>query len=171
MKTLVTMLADCRFRLTPFVLALAVALLCSLPAAARAPGGATVLLDAWYNSQTRKNPAGLTELYHYKWNDTTNSGYSLFGQMWRDHGVATETLTTAPTLENLKDAQYYLIVSPDNPAKNPNPHFMDEADAFQVAQWVKSGGVSPLMENDPANADIEHLDLLAGQVVVDFTYW
>lgn len=137
------------------------------PSTAAGKNGA-ILLDAWYNSQTRKNPAGLTELYHYKWNDTTNSGYSLFGQMWRDHGVATETLTTAPTLENLKDAQYYLIVSPDNPAKNPNPHFMDEADAFQVAQWVKSGGVLLLMENDPANADIEHLDLLADQFGLHF---
>src|SRR5580692_1718087 len=90
-----------------------------------------ILLDAWFNSQTRKNAAGQTELYHYKWDDTTNSGYSLFAQIFRDHGFATSTLTTAPTVKNLNGAQYYMIVSPDIPAKNPNPHYITQADAAQ----------------------------------------
>jgi unsaturated rhamnogalacturonyl hydrolase len=127
-----------------------------------------ILLDAWFNSQTRKNPAGQTELYHYKWDDTTNSGYSLFAQIFRDHGIATSTLTTAPTLKNLSGAQYYMIVSPDIPAKNPNPHYITQADAAQVVKWVKRGGVLLLMENDPANADIPHMDLLADQFGLHF---
>jgi unsaturated rhamnogalacturonyl hydrolase len=130
--------------------------------------GQRVLLDAWYNSQKRKNAAGETEYFHYKWNDYSNSGFSLFGHIFRSYGIATETLYTAPTVANLKRAQYYIIVSPDNPAKNPNPHFMTEADASEIASWVKQGGVLLLMENDPANADIPHLDLLADRFGLHF---
>jgi unsaturated rhamnogalacturonyl hydrolase len=145
----------------------AIAFLYCVPAVSQAVSG-TVLLDAWYNSQTRRNDAGQMELYHYKWNDTTNAGYSLFGQIWRSHGIETETLTTAPTVEKLKGAQYYIIVSPDNPAKNPNPHYMTAGDADQIAQWVRAGGVLLMMENDPANADIEHMDLLADKFGLHF---
>ena len=128
----------------------------------------TILLDAWYNSQTRPGPDGKPQLYHYKWDDTTNSGYSLFGQMWRDAGVSTGTLTTEPTESSLKKAQYYLITSPDNVAKNPNPHYMTSADADVIARWVRRGGTLLLMENDPANADISHMDLLADRFGLHF---
>lgn len=123
--------------------------------------GQKVLVDAWFNSQKRKNAAGETEYYHYKWSDYTWDGFSLFGHMWRSYGVATDTLYTAPTLANLSSAHYYIIVSPDNPAKNPRPNYMTQADAKQVAAWVKRGGVLVMMENDPSNADIPHMDLLA----------
>jgi unsaturated rhamnogalacturonyl hydrolase len=130
--------------------------------------GQTVLVDAWFNSQTRKNAAGETELFHYKWDDLSNSGFSLFGHIWRSYGVATKTLTSAPDAEKLKGGQYYILASPDNTAKNPNPHYMTEADAGQVAQWVRGGGVLLLMANDPANGDIEHLDLLADKFGLHF---
>lgn len=128
----------------------------------------TILLDAWFNSQTRPGPDGRPVLYHYKWDDTTNSGYSLFGQMWRNHGVTTATLATAPTPAALKEARYYMIVSPDIPAKNPNPHYMTAADAAVIEKWVRRGGVLLLMENDPANADIPHMDLLADRFGLHF---
>jgi unsaturated rhamnogalacturonyl hydrolase len=130
--------------------------------------GQTVLVDAWFNSQTRKNAAGATELFHYKWDDFSSSGFSLFGHIWRSYGVATTTLASAPTAEDLKGAQYYIVVSPDNPAKNPNPHYMTAEDAEQIAAWVRGGGVLLMMENDPANADIEHLDLLADKFGLHF---
>jgi unsaturated rhamnogalacturonyl hydrolase len=130
--------------------------------------GQTVMVDAWFNSQTRKNAAGETELFHYKWDDFSNSGFSLFGHIWRSYSVATKTLASAPTAEDLKGAQYYIVVSPDNPAKNPNPHYMTAEDAEQIAAWVRGGGVLLMMENDPANADIEHLDLLADKFGLHF---
>lgn len=130
--------------------------------------GETVLLDAWYNSQTRKNAAGQTELFHYKWDDFSNSGYSLFGHLFRGFGLKTETLAAAPTAENLRRSQIYLIVSPDNPAKNPNPHYMNETDASTIAAWVRHGGTLLMMENDPANADIPHMDILADKFGLHF---
>ncbi|HEX4004705.1 MAG TPA: DUF4350 domain-containing protein [Acidobacteriaceae bacterium] len=155
-------------------IALAAIVSCSVLISAQEPSPSlesshgTILLDAWYNSQTRPGPDGKPELYHYKWDDTTNSGYSLFGKMWRAAGVATETLMTEPTAAALKKAQFYLIVSPDNPAKNPNPHYMTSADAAVIEKWVRRGGVLLLMENDPANADIEHMDLLADRFGLHF---
>ncbi|MGA9719622.1 MAG: DUF4350 domain-containing protein [Acidobacteriaceae bacterium] len=130
--------------------------------------GETVMLDAWFNSQQRKNAAGQEEYFHYKWNDSTDSGYSLFGQIFSSHGAILQTLYQPPTMERLKNAQLYIIVSPDNPAKNPNPHYVQSGDADQVSAWVKQGGVLVLMENDPANADIAHLNLMADRFGIHF---
>lgn len=134
----------------------------------RQGAGQTVLLDAWYNSQKRTNAAGQAEYFHYKWNDYSNSGFSLFGHIFRSYGISTDTLYTAPKRENLSHATYYIIASPDNRDKNANPHYMTEADAEQVTAWVKQGGILLLMENDPANADITHLDLLADKFGLHF---
>ncbi len=130
--------------------------------------GQTVLLDAWYNSQQRKNAAGLTEYFHYKWSDKSDSGYALFAHLFQSYGAATETLYSAPTHDSLRKAQYYIIVSPDIPVKNPNPHYMTAQDAEQIAAWVKDGGILILMENDPPNADLAHLNLLADKFGIHF---
>src|SRR5579862_1355423 len=130
--------------------------------------GQTILVDAWFNSQIRRNAAGQTESFHYKWSDFSDSGYSLLGHMFRSYGVGTGTLDSAPTLSNLSAAQLYLIVSPDIPVKNPHPHYMTTHDADQIAAWVHGGGVLILMENDPPNADIEHLNLLAERFGIHF---
>lgn len=121
----------------------------------------TVLLDAWFNSQTRPDATGTPVSFHYKWNDESNSGFSLFGRIFRNFGAQTKTLYIEPTLASLKGAQVFIIVSPDIPAKNPNPHYMQPQDAEQIAQWVKNGGVLMILENDPPNADIDHLNLLS----------
>jgi unsaturated rhamnogalacturonyl hydrolase len=137
------------------------------PSAAEAHGE-TVIVDAWFNSQQRKNAAGQEEYFHYKWNDYSNSGFSLFGHIFATRGATLDTLYTAPTVERLKGAQYYIIVSPDIPAKNPHPHYVQPQDADQVAEWVRQGGILILMENDPDNADIEHLDLIADRFGIHF---
>ena len=82
--------------------------------------------------------------------------------------METKTLATAPTAEKLKGARFYIIVSPDNPSKTPEPHYMNAADAEEIAAWVKQGGVLVLMENDPANADITHMDVLADMFGLHF---
>ncbi len=130
--------------------------------------GQRVIVDAWFNSQQRTNAAGHTVYFHYKWDDLSNDGFSLFGHIFRNYGVDTGTLYSAPTVEKLKNAQFYIIVSPDIPSKNPHPHYLQPEDAVAVAQWVKSGGVLLMMENDPADADIEHLDRLADVFGIHF---
>jgi unsaturated rhamnogalacturonyl hydrolase len=130
--------------------------------------GQTVVVDAWFNSLKRKNAAGQDEFFHYKWDDMSDSGYSLLGQIFASHGATLGTLYSAPTVKNLEQAQYYVIASPDNPSKNPNPHYAQPEDGEQVAAWVKSGGVLVMLENDPPNADIEHFNNIVDRFGIHF---
>ena len=130
--------------------------------------GKTVLLDAWFNSQMRPDATGRAISFHYKWDDMSDSGYSMFGQIFRNFGAETTTLYTRPVAADLRKAQVYIIVSPDIPSRNPNPHYMETADADEIALWVKSGGVLMMMENDPEHADIDHLNLLAEKFGIHF---
>jgi len=130
--------------------------------------GDTVLMDAWFNSQTRVNAFGQRVSFHYKWYDESNDGYSLLGQVFRSFGAKTETLFTPPTVSALRDAQVYIIASPDTLAKNPNPHYVQAEDGSQIAEWVKAGGVLVLLANDPANTDLDHFNLIADRFGIHF---
>jgi unsaturated rhamnogalacturonyl hydrolase len=127
-----------------------------------------VMVDAWFNSQTRQNAFGQTELFHYKWTDDSNSGYSLFGRAFRRYGAGLSTLPAAPTRENLARAQIYIIASPDIPSKNPNSHFMDKASGDAIEAWVRAGGVLLLFSNDRDNTEFEHFDTLADRFGIHF---
>lgn len=130
--------------------------------------GKTIMVDAWFNSQQRTNAAGQKEYFHYKWRDFSNSGFSLLGHIFHGHGASLAMLTQPPTLARLRNAQIYFIVSPDIPKWNPHPNYVQPRDAEQVAAWVKQGGVLVLMENDPANADIDHFNLIADRFGIHF---
>lgn len=130
--------------------------------------GKTVLMDAWFNSQTRKNAAGQTELFHYKWDDDTNSGYSFVGHAFERYGVKLETLKTAPTLTDLRKAQIYMLVSPDIPVKNPRPNYMDKASGDAIEAWVKAGGVLILLQNDKTNSEFEHFNTMSERFGIHF---
>lgn len=130
--------------------------------------GVTAMVDAWFNSQTRQTALGQTELYHYKWNDDSNSGYSFFGRAFRRYGVKLATETSAPTRADLDKAQIYIIASPDNPAKNPTPHFMDKASGDAIEAWVKDGGLLLLLSNDRDNTEFEHFDTLSDRFGIHF---
>jgi unsaturated rhamnogalacturonyl hydrolase len=139
-----------------------------LAPAATMARGKTVLLDAWFNSQKREDASGNTNYFHYKWNDHADSGFSAFAHIFESYGATTDTLYTAPRLADLKKAQVYVIVSPDIPAKNPNPHYMEAADAEQIAHWVHEGGVLVMMENDSGNSEFEHFNLLSEKFGIHF---
>jgi unsaturated rhamnogalacturonyl hydrolase len=128
----------------------------------------TVLLDAWFNSQTRKNAAGQTELFHYKWDDDANSGFSFFGRAFQRYGVNLATETTAPTAADLGRAQIYVLASPDIPVKNPTPHYMDKASGDAIQAWVKAGGVLLLMENDVTNSEFDHFNTMSERFGIHF---
>src|SRR5215469_3755274 len=130
--------------------------------------GKTVLLDAWFNSQTRKNAFGQTELFHYKWDDDSNSGFAFFGRAFQRYGVKLATEKTAPSLGDLSKAQIYIIASPDIPAKNPQLHYMDKASGDAIEAWVKAGGVLILMENDVNNSEFDHFNTMSERFGIHF---
>ena len=130
--------------------------------------GKTVLMDAWFNSQTRKNAAGQTEVFHYKWDDDANSGFAFFGRAFQRYGVTLATEKGVPTPADLKKAQIYVIASPDIPVKNPAPNYMDKASGDAIQAWVKAGGVLILMENDVTNSEFEHFNTMSERFGIHF---
>ncbi len=130
--------------------------------------GRVVLMDGWFNSQKRTDAFGKEVLFHYKWNTQDEPGYSLVGHIFRNFGAETKELDAEPTFENLKSAQLYMIVSPDNAAKNPHLNSADSNDAEQIAQWVKAGGVLAIMENDTSFADLDHFNVIAAKFGMHF---
>ncbi len=130
--------------------------------------GRTVLVDGWFNSQQRTDAFGETVYFHYKWDTWDEPGYSLFGHIFRNYGANTAELDSEPTAANLKRADVYVIVSPDNLDKNPHPHFANTEDATQVAQWVKAGGMLMIMENDTSYADLDHFNVVAEKFGIHF---
>jgi unsaturated rhamnogalacturonyl hydrolase len=130
--------------------------------------GDTVLMDAWFNSQTRTDAFGQRVSFHYKWYDESNDGYSLLGDIFRNFGAKTETIYAEPTVSALRQAQVYIIASPDTLAKNPNLHDVQPEDGAKIAEWVKAGGVLVMLANDPANTDLDHFNLIADQFGIHF---
>ena len=134
--------------------------------------GKVVMVDAWFNSQTRKNAAGQTELYHYKWDDDTNNGFAFFGRGFQRYGAVLDEETVAPGsaagMAKLKGAKVFVMASPDIPSKNPTPNYMDKASGDAIEAWVKAGGVLLLMQNDGPNAEFEHFNTLADRFGIHF---
>ncbi|HUA99618.1 MAG TPA: glycoside hydrolase family 88 protein [Terracidiphilus sp.] len=130
--------------------------------------GDTVMVDGWFNSQKRTDPTGREVYFHYKWDDQSNPGYSLWGHIFRNFGAHTATLYAEPTAENLRQAQVFIVASPDNLDTNRQAHFPTAEDAAQIAKWVKAGDVFVIMENDPSLADQTHFDVISDKFGIHF---
>lgn len=129
----------------------------------------TVTLDYFFNSEYKENPAKVMERFHYTWEDTTLNGYSIWGEIFRQNGLNTKRLETAPTAALLKGSAIYIITDPDTKKEAPVPNFMTREYADVIAKWVKNGGVLVLMANDSANAELPHFNLLAKAFGIHFT--
>jgi unsaturated rhamnogalacturonyl hydrolase len=133
-------------------------------------GNKTVLLDYYFNNERRKDITGASIRYHYTWEDRANSGFSLWGHLFRQFGARTDSLALAPTAENLRRASVYIIVDPDDDREVPDPHYLLPTEIGVIEDWVKAGGVLVLMSNDSANAEFEHFNRLAGRFGIHFNY-
>lgn len=130
--------------------------------------GKTVLLDYYFNNEWKKDVTGKQVRFHYTWDDKSNSGFSMLGDIFNRHGVRTKYLEASPTAKNLKDANIYIIVDPDTEKETAKPNFMNAAAADVIAAWVKSGGVLVLMANDSSNAELRNFNVLASKFGVRF---
>lgn len=127
-----------------------------------------VAMDAWFNSQRRKDPKGNEELFHYKWNDDADSGFSFFGRAFQRYGAKLVEIVDEPTYEHLKNASVYFIVSPDIPAKNPKPNYVNAKDVEAITKWVGDGGVLIMMMNDVHNTEFVHTNTLSERFGIHF---
>jgi unsaturated rhamnogalacturonyl hydrolase len=130
--------------------------------------GKVVLLDDYFNHETKKDPNGRTITWHYKWDEMENGGFSIWGSVFENYGATLDTLSAKPTAADLAKASVYIIVDPDTDKESSEPKYMTPGDADLIADWVKKGGVLALMANDLGNCDLEHFNLLAGRFGIQF---
>nr|WP_199075492.1 DUF4350 domain-containing protein [Pedobacter sp. ASV19] len=133
------------------------------------PGlGRTVVLDSYFNNETRKDQSGNEVSWHYKWEELANGGFSMWGGQFNHAGFKTSTLYAAPTAENLKKASAYIIVDPDTEKETKDPKYILPEHIQSITNWVKAGGVLVLMANDTGNVELEHFNQLAKAFGVQF---
>jgi lysophospholipase L1-like esterase len=130
--------------------------------------GKIVGLDYFFNNEWRVRKDGVRERWHYTWEDTTNSGFSLLGRSIDLLGADLDTLQCTPTDSVLNRCSVYVIVDPDTPAETDKPNFMSEDAINVIIPWVERGGVLVLMENDKGNAEFEHFNKLAERFGIHF---
>lgn len=121
----------------------------------------TLVLDYYFNHEVHNSNSGTPERFHYMWEDKANTGFSILGDIFKNNGVTLKSLDYAPTAANLKSADIYIIVDPDNEKESPKPNYIAEKDIDQISKWVRSGGVLVMLANDSANVELPHFNNLA----------
>jgi unsaturated rhamnogalacturonyl hydrolase len=132
--------------------------------------GKTVLLDNYFNNETRTDITGKMQSFHYVWEEWDNNGFGILGEQIRNYGAKTATLKVAPTADNLSNASVFIIVDPDTKKETANPNFMDAASIENIKNWVKNGGVLALFANDSSNTELKKFNQLANQFGIEFKY-
>ncbi len=131
--------------------------------------GATVMIDNYYNHETKKdNVTGQLVDWHYTWDDMANSGYSLLGELFQQHGAKLATLKSAPTTASLKNASVFVMVDPDTEKESNPPNYMQPKEAAVISEWVKNGGVLAIFLNDSINAEFSHFNKLSEKFGIHF---
>jgi len=146
-------------------------LICSLPILflmISAYAQPRVVLDSWFNDEHIKDASGKLISYHYKWEETDNGGFSIFGEAFKRNGGQISTLYDEPTEKNLKQADVYIIVDPDTKKESPDPKYIMPKDVKVISEWVKNGGVLLMMANDSANVELPHFNTLAAKFGIHF---
>lgn len=130
--------------------------------------GKNVLLDDYFNHETRKNKLGRDEAWHYKWDEMSDGGYYTWGNIFRRMGAKLDTLSSAPTASDLSRGQVYIIVDPDTDKETPKPNFIAPEHVKAISDWVKRGGVLVLMGNDVQNAELDRFNTLVSVFGIQF---
>ena len=129
----------------------------------------TVTLDYYFNHEVHKTKEGAVERFHYLWEEKDLNGYSNWGDAFVAAGAKIKSLDAAPTVDNLKGTDIYIIVDPDTKKESPNPNYIMPKDVDQIEKFVKAGGVLVMMANDSANVELPHFNTLAAKFGMHFT--
>lgn len=130
--------------------------------------GKTVLLDYYYNNERRENALEQEERFHYTWEEQSNGGYSLLGNIFKSYGARIDSLSVKPSKENLQKANVYIIVDPDTEKETKKPNYLQTSEIDVIVNWVKKGGTLVLLGNDAGNAEFKHFNELANRFGIHF---
>ncbi len=122
-----------------------------------------VLMDNYFNRETHKDAFGKEVVFHYKWWERDNGGYSFVNHIIHQLGGETAVLNGPPTKKELKKAAVYVLIDPDWPKENKSPNYIQAEHIDAICSFVKKGGVLLLMANDSNNVEFEHFNKLAAQ--------
>jgi unsaturated rhamnogalacturonyl hydrolase len=123
--------------------------------------GKTVVMDNYFNRETKEDAFGKKIVFHYKWWERDNGGFSFMGHIFNKYGVATKLLDEAPTTANLKNASIYFLIDPDWPKENKTPNYIEQKHIDALYNYVKNGGVLVMMANDSNNVEFKNYNKLA----------
>lgn len=123
--------------------------------------GLRVVMDNYFNRETKDDAFGKNIVFHYKWWEKDNGGFSFLSSIFNQYGVATSVLDEGPTAENLKNVSIYFLVDPDWPKENKNPNYIETKHIDAIYNYVKNGGVLVMMANDSNNVEFKHFNELA----------
>jgi unsaturated rhamnogalacturonyl hydrolase len=132
--------------------------------------GMRVTLDNYFNHELKQDVTGKEVTFHYVWDEWDNNGYSLFCHVFNKFGFHTSTLTDAPTIQNLKGSDVYIIVDPDTEKETKNPNYIQPKNIDAIYNWVKEGGILLLFGNDTGNVELHHFNQLAERFGFQFNY-
>jgi unsaturated rhamnogalacturonyl hydrolase len=130
--------------------------------------GKLVLMDNYFNRETRQDGFGNSSIFHYKWDDRDNGGFSMLSDIFKANGIKTAMLDQAPTAANLKNAAVFFLVDPDWPKENKSPNYIEKEHVTALYNFVKAGGVLILMGNDSNNVEFTHFNALANTFGIHF---
>lgn len=130
--------------------------------------GQVVTLDYFFNREFRKSKTGQAERFHYTWEDTAQTGYSVWGHIFRQLGADTKSMDAAPTAKNLQSTGVYIIVDPDTEKETGQPNYISSEHIKAITSWVRAGGVLVLLANDSANTELKHFNQLARKFGIRF---
>lgn len=130
--------------------------------------GKKVLLDYYFNNEWKKDATGTAIRWHYTWEDKSNSGYSMLGNIFYRYGMQLKSSEKGPSAKTLKGVSIYIIVDPDTDKETDNPHYVGPKEIIAISNWVKQGGVLVLLSNDAGNAEFKHFNQLAATFGIQF---
>ena len=123
-------------------------------------------LDNWFNRETNVKTGNP---FHYLWTDTEFSGYSQWGEIFKNRGAVITTIEK-PTPEALKKINVYIIADPDTTTESKIPNYILPDDIKAISKWVKKGGVLAILANDAPNCEFTHLNQLVAKFGMKFNH-
>ena len=125
--------------------------------------GKRVVMDNYFNRETKKDAFGDTVVFHYKFWERDNGGFSMVNHILESYGAVTSALGVPPTKQNLKNVAVYFLIDPDWAKENHNPKYIESEHINAIYDYVKNGGVLLLMANDSNNVEFKNYNNLASK--------
>lgn len=124
-------------------------------------GKSSVVMDNYFNRETKEDAFGNKIVFHYKWNERDNGGFSFMSHIFNRYGITTKFLDEAPTAANLKNVPVYFLIDPDWPKENKTPNYIEDKHIDAIYNYVKNGGTLVMMANDSNNVEFKNYNKLA----------